>query len=223
MLGITVDANMKMNFHVTVGPKSLINQLNLRLRALQKLVKVSDFKFSMQLANSIFHSKLLYGIEVWGLCPKYIIKKVQVLQNKAARIVQGIGARKLDTSTLIKNMNWLQIQELISYRISCLIHQIVYTQKPEYLHKILIANNSINTRSNLGNKLGTKPKNIGKSQYTKNQFCSKAYNIYNLIPSIITSIENKALFKKYLKRYLLNNNDLPDSKIYKVAGLQTGL
>ena len=100
-------------------------------------------KFSMQLANALFHSKLLYGIEVWGLCPKYLIHKVQILQHKAARITQSIKSRSLDSKTLLKNMKWLSIQDLIDYRISCLVHQVVYTHKPEYLYKMLILNNNI--------------------------------------------------------------------------------
>ena len=88
---------------------------------------------------------------------------------------------------------------------------------------MLITNNNINTRNNLRNKLGTKPKSIGKSQYTKNQFCSQAYDIYNNIPSTITSISNKNMFKSYLKRYLINNDDFPDQKLYKIAGLLDGL
>ena len=167
--------------------------------SLRKLVKVSDVKFSMQLANALFHAKLLYGIEVWGLCPKYLIHKVQILQNKAARITQGIKSRSLDSKTLLKNMKWLPIQELIDYRISCLVHQVVYTHKPEYLYKMLILNNNVNTRNNIGNKLGSRPKNIGSTQYSMNQFIPRSFDIYNKVPSIITSIENKPIFK--VKKY----------------------
>ena len=51
MLGMRINEDLKMNMHVITGNKSLINQLNLRLIALKKLVKVSDQKFSKQLAN----------------------------------------------------------------------------------------------------------------------------------------------------------------------------
>ena len=54
MLGITINNELKMNNHVSIGKHSLINQLNLRLIALKKLVRVSDFEFSVKLANSIF-------------------------------------------------------------------------------------------------------------------------------------------------------------------------
>ena len=195
MLGIMIYNELKMNQHVSIRKKSLINQLNLRLVTLKKLVRVLDFKFSLPLANAIFHSKLLYGIEAWGLCPKYLIKKIQTIQNKAARYVQGYKSRTLDTNTLLKNMKWLPIQELINYRISCLVHQIINTKTPIYLYEMLITNNQTNTRNKVGNKLGTKPREIGKTMYTKNQFCSRAYDIYNNIPSIITSITKRDMFK----------------------------
>lgn len=129
----------------------------------------------------------------------------------------------MNNATLLKTMKWLCVQDMIKYRISCLIHQIIYTKTPAYLYHILITNNVTNTRNKLGNKLGTKPANIGKTYITKIQFCARSYEIYNSIPSIITSIENKYLFKKYLKRYLFNERDLPDPNKYKITGLMDGL
>ena len=155
--------------------------------------------------------------------PKYLIHKIQTLQNKAARITQGISARSLDSATLLRNMKWMPMQDLINYRISCLVHQVVYTHKPEYIYKMLIQNNNINTRNNLGNKLGSRPRNIGSTQYSKNQFIARAYDIYNVIPSIITSIENKQIFQKYLKKYYFNPSNLPDPKIFQISGLLPGL
>ena len=223
MLGITIEKNLKMNYHISQGKTSLLNQLSFRLNILRKLVKVSDFHFSKQLANSLFHSKLLYGIEVWGLAPLYLINKIQVLQNKAARIVQGFKSRNLDTNTLISNMNWMKVRELIHFRISCLIHKIIHQKKPLYLYEILVTNNSTNTRNNIGHKLGTKPSNIGSSQFTKNQFCSRAYEIYNILPATITSIVDQHIFKLHLKKYFLNNDNVPDPQVYKIAGLMDGL
>ena len=107
----------------------------------------------------------------------------------------------------------------LPFCISCLIHQIIHMKKPFYLYGILITNNKINTRNNIGFKLGTKPKNIGSSQFTKNQFCSRAYDYYNVLPSIITSIEDNHTFKTYLKKYFCNRNNLTDPKKFKITGL----
>ena len=82
MLGIMIYNELKMNQHVSIRKKSLINQLNLRLVTLKKLVRVLDFKFSLPLANAIFHSKLLYGIEAWGLS---LIKVLFLISSKVQR------------------------------------------------------------------------------------------------------------------------------------------
>ena len=79
------------------------------------------------------------------------------------------------------------------------------------------------TRNNTGNKPGNKPDHMGNSPYSRNQFCARIYGIYNKIPSIITSIEQPHIFKKYLKSYLMDNNNLPDPAFYKINGLQNGI
>ena len=88
---------------------------------------------------------------------------------------------------------------------------------------MLIVNNQTNTRSMIGNKLGPKPKHIGKTQFSKNQFIPRSYDIYNAIPSIITSIQNRKIFQNHLRKYLMNPLDLPDPKIFKISGLSTGI
>ena len=223
VLGITVDAKMKMNSHIMEGSKCLLNQLTTRLTALKKLVKVSDRKFSLNLANGLFMSKLLYGIQAWGLAPKYLLNKIQVLQNKAARVVQGYKSYKLSTTDLLKNMKWLNIEHLIILNISILVHGIINTGEPSYFYERIVRLQNNSNRTNMGRRLGQKPVDIGTSTFTKNQFCSRAFDIYNCVPAQISSIKDKKKFKSFLKKYLFDNKDLPDINEYPIAGLSNGI
>ena len=189
----------------------------------KKLVKVSERQFSINLANGIFMSKLLYGIQIWGLAAKYLLQKVQVLQNKAARITQGYSSYKLDTVTLLKHMNWLSVNQLVILHVSILVHNIIHTGEPAYFYDRIVRIQNSCTRTNMGKKLGQKPSDIGNSVFTRDQFCSKSFDIYNQLPSQITSIIEKNKFKKYLKQFLYDNNDLPDPNLYPVFGLNSGL
>ena len=126
---------------------------------------MSDQKFSKNLANALFQSKLIYGIQVWGLSPQYLIKKVQVLQNKAARVVQGYKSYRINNETLLKNMNWLPVNKLVILHVSKLVHQIIHTGEPAYFYNKMVKTKTNNTRSNTGNKLGPKPKTIGGSKF----------------------------------------------------------
>ena len=222
VLGITVQSDLKWNTQILTGEKSIARQLTNRLNALKRLVNYSDKKFSIQLANAIFMSKLTYGIEAWGFAPQYLIQRLQVIQNKAARIVLGNESLKYNNTKLLREMKWLPVEKLIILQTSKLCHKIIQTKNPKYLHERLTTEPNKNTRTKIGNKLGTKPDNIGKTTQTANTYCSKIYKIYNDLPSVITSIKEKETFKKYLKRYLHNPVDLPPSS-FQTAGLDPGL
>ena len=64
ILCIHINSKLKMNDHIAIGNKSLINKLTSRISALKKLVKISDFKFWLNLANGLFISKQVYGIKI---------------------------------------------------------------------------------------------------------------------------------------------------------------
>ena len=76
-------------------------------------LKKSHFteKTLISVYHAIFQSHLMYGITVWGYAPEKSINSLQVLQNKAIRI---IGSLRKDTninSFCIKN-SILKISEL---------------------------------------------------------------------------------------------------------------
>ena len=71
---------------------------------------------------------------------------------------------------------------------------------PKYLYGRLTTATAKNTRTKIGNKLGTKPDNIGKSTLTASTYFAKIFEIYNNLSSIITSIDEKKTLTKYLKR-----------------------
>ena len=213
---------MKINAHIIDGKESLLNQLQARITALKRLVNVVDFSFSLNLANGLFISKLLYGIQIWGLAPKYLLQKLQVLMNKAAIVVLGNKAYKMSTIELLNEVNWLSIDKLITIHISIMVHTIINTKEPEYLYKRIVRESTNTRRNNIGRKLGQNPDQEGRSQYTKDQFCSRVYSIYNELPAQIASITDRSKFKKHIKMFI-KTGLLPNAKDYPIFGLSNGL
>ena len=209
ILGIIIQDNLKLNHWIEVGKESILNQLRTRNTALKKIAKLADFKHRRTLANALFQSKLMYGIHIWGTAPKYLIQKIQVEQNNAARITCGFKSLRWSQDKLLKEMKWINIQNLIKLHSAILIHQVINTGKPEYFHLSLHRENNLPTRSSAVRKLGPKPRINGNTSNHNNTFLAKAYNIYNDIPDLITAIHNKKYFKTKLKRYLANNTDIP--------------
>ena len=103
-----------------------------------------------------------------------------------------------------------------------MVHQIINTKEPEYLYLRIVKPTNNSNRSNLGRKLGQKPSEETSSHFTRDQFCSRVYEVYNKLPSQITSITDKNSFKKHLK-YFLHHNLLPSVNEYPIFRLNPGL
>ena len=65
--------------------------LNKRLGALMKIQKWTSFNSRKLIANGIFMSKLIYLMPVWSGCEEYLVRALQVIQNKAARSVAKLS------------------------------------------------------------------------------------------------------------------------------------
>ena len=85
LLGGLINQNLKWTDHILLNEESLLKKLGTRLNALKQMAKVADFKTRKMLANGLFMSKLVYLMPLWGGCDKFLIKALQIVQNKAAR------------------------------------------------------------------------------------------------------------------------------------------
>ena len=65
------------------------------------------------------------------------------------------------------------------------------------------------TRTIGPNRLGTRPKNVGRTALTRYHFRSAAYPVYAAIPHEITDLKSKTKFKKWIKRFQKSKNYIP--------------
>ena len=205
-----------MNEWIDTGSESLLKQLRTRNNALKKIASFANFNLRKNLANALFHSKLVYGIQIWGTSPKYLLQKIQVEQNNSARITIGYKSKRWSQVKLLKELNWLSIDNLVKLYSAILIHQIINISKPEYLSMMMTRDDTLPTRSSAVRKLGPKPNLQGNNSNYNCTFIAKSYEIYNKLPDLVTAIHNKKIFKTKLKRFLKDPNDIPslDDKSY---------
>ena len=80
-------------------------------------------------------------------------------------------------------------------------------------HRILSKVNTTRiTRNNGPFTLGSKPPGIGLTAISKYQYRANANKNYNLLPTVLKQIKKPSIFKKSVKRYLRNNDDLPANR-----------
>ena len=97
--------------HVLDSDESLVKALNKRLGALKKISKIASFKTRKTIANGIFMSKLIYLMPLWSGCEDYLVKILQVVQNKAARVVNRQN-NYTSTKAVLSACGWMSVRQL---------------------------------------------------------------------------------------------------------------
>ena len=145
--------------------------------------------------NVIFVSKLCYIIRVWEGCDSYLLDRLQVLQNRAARVVTG-KSWFTSTGRLLKECKWLSIRQLVFYQTVLGVHKIMRARKPEYLSKKFGADHPCRTKQSTSGCIRLGDEFNAKSSLSHTSLC------YNRIPSTIRQDTTFETFKYKLKKWI---------------------
>ena len=129
LLGGYISDDFTWNYFLRDGKESLYRTIVSRINILCKTSRFAPFKTRKTIANGIIMSKFIYLIQVWGLsCSGYLIRSLQLLQNRTARLVTGLD---LFTSidVLLQQCGWLSIHQLVIYHTLVLVYGIKLDKK----------------------------------------------------------------------------------------------
>ena len=204
MLGGIISQNLKWTDHIQNDKKSLIKNLTTRLNGLKKISNLIDFRTRKMIVNGIFMSKLIYLIPLWGGCEKFLIKSLQVIQNKAARTVTKLD-RYTRTETLLNQCNWLSVNQLVAFHSLTLVYKTLKHKSPKYLYKQLTGDSQCkyNTRFARNNSIG--PRHPATNQISNRSFVFRASSQWNNLPIDIQEAETLSKFKQSLKKWIKSN------------------
>jgi hypothetical protein len=132
LLGCNIHENMKWREHLQLSEQSLTRQLTSRVNALSKLSVNATFKTRLMAANGAFMSLLIYLIPLWGGTEGYLLKGLQVLQNRAARCVTK-QQWFTPTRRLLDQCGWLSVQQLVQYHSLLQVHKAIVAGTPLYI------------------------------------------------------------------------------------------
>ena len=174
------------------------------MNALQKISIHATFKTRLTSANGVFMSVLAYLIPLWGGCEGYLVKALQVLQNRAARQVTKLSWFT-PSRRLLKQCGWLSIRQLIFYQSALTVFRAVKTKEPLYLSEHLITVHPYPTRLAAGGGLRVDGLHGGLASKS---FLVRVAKEFNTIPSDIRLSRSIPSFKKQLKKWTKDNSPL---------------
>ena len=132
ILGVTVDSTLSLDCHVS----EICRTINFHLRALSHIRQYLTVTSANLIACSIIASRLDYCNSLFSGLSTYNIHRLQLAQNRAARIVLGAG-RKVSADPLLRELHWLPVRKRIQFKIAILTFKTVTTRQPAYLSDLL--------------------------------------------------------------------------------------
>ena len=197
-LGVIFDDTMSMKPQVN----SIIRQTNYQLRSIGRIRNFLNFDACSSVIHASISSRLDYCNSLLFGLPDNQIKRLQKVQNTAARILTRTG--KYDhISHALKTLHWLPVNKRIEYKIHLLTYKCLNGEAPEYLAELLTLYQPTRTLRSADRQMLTVPKTRLKT-YGDRAFAKSAPMLWNALPIDVKSASSLSAFKSALKRHLFN-------------------
>ena len=138
--------------------------------------------------------------------PNVILKKVQSVLNRTARLIFNLPPRVPITSSLIE-LHWLPLKARIEIRICLITFKALKFNQPSYIRELLSFSSH---ESTLGLKSADdpyrlhEPRAIGERGFASRSFSYIAPRLCNKLPITIKLIDSLNTFKSHLKAFLFS-------------------
>ena len=193
-LGVWFDSSLTFEYQTS----KVVSSCYESLRNIYKIKHFIGYEQLRTLVSSLVFSKLDYCNSLYcGLNLKEI-KKLELVQNTAVRLV--FGKSKFDRSSLTDlymSAHWLRIKERILFKICLIVHKCIWTDAPRSL-KHMINQASERTKLLVEIKVHT--------SYGDRAFARAGPKMWNCLPKDIREENETCSFKKKLKSFLMTES-----------------
>ncbi len=200
-LGVIIDSRLSMDEHVRAIVSSSLHQL----RQIRTVRSSLSTEATTLLVHALIAGKIDYCNSIlYGVSDK-LIRRLQFVQNSAARLVAGRRPYDHITDFIRDNLHWLPIRMRINYKLAVLVYSCLHGTAPIYLRELLIPDAAFihlkrlrsATRGDL--HLPESP----SLEIATHSFCYSAPIVWNSLPPVLHDMELSAeQFKKLLKTHL---------------------
>ena len=118
-LGLHVDNKLTWKNHIA----HVTNKINQVIGVMAKIRNHLTKEAMKTIYYALVHSRLVYGIEIWGTAYATTIKPLEIAQKKAIRIIAGVGYRE-HTEPLFQDLEIRPLRQEIEFRRALLAYDI---------------------------------------------------------------------------------------------------
>ena len=195
-LGVAFDDEVKMDNRIS----DLTKSVHFHLKTIKSIRHLLTLEATEKLVHALISSRLDYCNSLLAGQPDYNYKRLQSLQNAAARVVCQIG--KYDHITpVLKQLHWLPVRQRVIFKILLLTFKILDDTAPSYLKKFITSYTPPKTLRSSNQHLLVIPRTKMKS-YGEKTFAYNAAKAWNDLPLDLRQCSCIDSFKRKLKTHL---------------------
>lgn len=198
-LGVILDKNLTMENQVV----KMCQAAYLNIRNIARIRVSMNYDDTKTVVNALVTPHLDYGNGLlYGVSGK-LIKKLQVAQNSAVRLIEKLKKHDHVTDKR-KDLHWLPIPARIEYKLMTLTWKIVNNQAPKYLSDLINNKTYCRLLRNSNKMLLNIPRLECNNSWGNRAFCISSPTLWNKLPPHIRQKRTLDSFKKSLKTHLFN-------------------
>ena len=186
-LGIVIDERLSWANHV----KSVSTSYSSKVKMLRRISFLSKATLETIYYKTVIPS-VLYAMVVWGSCSDHLMKDLELIHLRAARLIHKLP-RDMEDETVLINANWMPLKYFYCSRILNITHRAFYNIELDDVNRLVVKNaSSYSLRKSL-NIVVSRP----RTEQGRRSFKHRAA-IASLLDSI-RQLENPLSFKKKVK------------------------
>ena len=197
-LGMTMYENRSWEMHI----KQLCSSISKYFGVFYNIRNILTIPLKTLLYYSFIHSRISYGIELYGACSQTLLNKIQTLQNKLLKVLFNKPYRT-GTNDLHHELRLLKVDDL--YRISVLnfVYKAVNRESIDQFSNYFHFRDTIHGHNTRGKKQIIRKKVT--NNYGKSTVHYQGANLWNLYSQHSTSVKTCNSFKRKMRNIFIDS------------------
>ena len=210
-LGVHFGSSLIFKGHIN----SLVRSCHYHTRNLYAIKDFLDRQSLLTLVHSLILSRVDYCNSLYIGLPNYLLRKLQSVLNRAARLIFSLPPR-VPTTPFLMELHWLPVKARIEFKLCLITYKAVNFGEPGYLAALLsplTTGSEIALRSSDDPYRLEEPRAVQERLYACRSFYYTAPRVYNRLPVQIKQLASLDSFSNHLKTFFLRVYDVSDGTI----------
>lgn len=208
-LGVCFDDNLSLASHINNVCSTCYHYIR-KISSIRRFIDQADCQ---SLVHASITSRLDFCNSLYFGAPKYLLMKLQRVQNAAARLI--LCKRKYESISVgLKHLHWLNIEQRSAFKVLTLVYKCLNDTAPLLLSDLLSPSLSIFRHTSHTLHIKFCDTLQGRRAFS---YCGP--RLWNCLPLYIRTSSSLAMFKQKLKTYLFTSYDCIKSQYCHYAKL----